>query len=1039
MASYQTVRFNQSVRKVLVREDSDGQKYVLLEDIRNAFIHFGENLELNGVPVPLLEDEHQERIAYYSSETIAVVPESQQASQGNGQRAKRPRSWDYEPEASEGSAIATHDMQYLVILEELHKMQRQHEESERRENENQRLMLAYQHRIIELQYQTRDMVSNLERKVQVVLTQTFELHEYSSPRLFIVLPEISYQGINPASILNSFATTKFRLFFLCECGPHTQPAGQFKTNHIHIAKHEGYEITRPTEFFRKYGPHVLRLLRAIKYGVSVAGMVVPSLPSLGSIDLPQSVADDLDERMAGVIHLLSVKPEAADVSIQETCSTDLGDRLLGMDTRGDILGREETFVPLEGADLRLLDSFVRKKDKERTLGNLFRTVDDHGHVRWICSDHHNSTYLQHHDQEFERAVNHSHGQYDKHHGTVSVVLSSDNAEAFMSAMKRARGLTELDVHLYDFGYSVLKNLGEALVATNISKLTLACSEYWDIDLMSLGKRKLRAILKIIVESKVRHFHFKFIKGLFRAPGIQVPKDLPAIRSLELTGICLKDDHSVLKEMLQACRNMSVLRLTETSLASRSISSVMDGLSTCYNLSALSLHGCELAAEHVEGLVRSLQPLGLLKELDLSNNILGDSGCSKIIDAVGVRLEKLSLFHTGFGDASVRALERAASAGQLKSLDIHDHVQELEDDGKESLIRLMGLVRFTEVVMPSTSGLSDEYWARVVQAMDISRLEHFELQGSKCGDLTADALATMLGSSGILTRLRIDLPLSTLDGAQKLVKALGERQFVRVSLSGSNLFHPNVANPGLANDLLGSASSFVTTLVLKSTNLTDAVAPYLAQALHEANQTRQLRFLDLRKNKMTQVGGTIVLHSLHHSTALQTLRMESESFGKIGSMGPAVQQLLETNRSLYRLSVSHANLHELTLGLCQNEKRLKSLEIHHVEMDKEDAACFGGFLRSHHSVLQRIVVKHVRIRNMNESLKQIYQALEENKAILDVVWDIDHGDTDGGILDAYTSRNRRMWRKSPFAKPSDLVLAGVDANTAIAIRRGGVFE
>ncbi|KAF9194094.1 hypothetical protein BGZ51_001073 [Haplosporangium sp. Z 767] len=456
MALCQTVRLNQSLKRVLVKEDSDGQKYVSLEDIRNACTYSDEDFEFNARLV-------SNRIAFFSDETEDIVSELQRVSRGNGHRARRPRIWDYESEVSENSATATHDMRYLVILEELHKMQRQHEESERRESENQRLTLAYQHQIIELQDQTRNM--------------TFELHEYSLSRLFIVLPKVDYQGINPVSILDSFTNTKFRLFFLCECGSHTHPAGQFKMNHIHIAKYEEYEITRPTEFFSKYGSHVLRLLRVIRYGVSVAGMVVPSLLSIGSIGLPQSVADDLDERMAGVIYLLGVRPEAADISIQDTRGTSLGHRLLGMDTRGGILGREKTFVPLEGADLHLLDSFVRKRDKECTLGNLSRTVDDHGHVCWSCSDHHNSTYLQHHDQEFERAANHNHGQYDKHHGTVSVVLSSGDAEAFMNTMKRARGLTELNIHLYDFGYSALKTLGEALMAINISKLTLTCREY----------------------------------------------------------------------------------------------------------------------------------------------------------------------------------------------------------------------------------------------------------------------------------------------------------------------------------------------------------------------------------------------------------------------------------------------------------------------------------------------------------------------------------------------------------------------------------
>jgi hypothetical protein len=40
---------------------------------------------------------------------------------------------------------------------------------------------------------------------------------------------------------------------------------------------------------------------------------------------------------------------------------------------------------LEGADLRQLETFLKNKDKDSVLGNLFRTVTTEGYVKWCAS------------------------------------------------------------------------------------------------------------------------------------------------------------------------------------------------------------------------------------------------------------------------------------------------------------------------------------------------------------------------------------------------------------------------------------------------------------------------------------------------------------------------------------------------------------------------------------------------------------------------------------------------------------------------------
>ncbi|OAQ36798.1 hypothetical protein K457DRAFT_12450 [Linnemannia elongata AG-77] len=106
----------------------------------------------------------------------------------------------------------------------------------------------------------------------------YEPREYPIPRLFIVLPD-SFKDWDP----RSFLMNRFRLYFLRECGDDCESGtghgstldqlsittmGSSTTipvkNSIHLTRHEGYELLRPTEFFDQYGPYVLGMLRILR-------------------------------------------------------------------------------------------------------------------------------------------------------------------------------------------------------------------------------------------------------------------------------------------------------------------------------------------------------------------------------------------------------------------------------------------------------------------------------------------------------------------------------------------------------------------------------------------------------------------------------------------------------------------------------------------------------------------------------------------------------------------------------------------------------
>ncbi|KAG0217342.1 hypothetical protein BGX31_000282, partial [Mortierella sp. GBA43] len=128
--------------------------------------------------------------------------------------------------------------------------------------EMRELMGDNQRQMVQMQQQALDRLVIIQSRVQAILTQTYELHEYPIPRLFIVLPKVT--RIREAA-LKPF-THQFRLYFLCECGGHTMSEASKTQHEIHLAKHEGYDLQKPSEFFEKYGNYVLAMMTVSSMG-----------------------------------------------------------------------------------------------------------------------------------------------------------------------------------------------------------------------------------------------------------------------------------------------------------------------------------------------------------------------------------------------------------------------------------------------------------------------------------------------------------------------------------------------------------------------------------------------------------------------------------------------------------------------------------------------------------------------------------------------------------------------------------------------------
>lgn len=70
---------------------------------------------------------------------------------------------------------------------------------------------------------------------------------------------------------------QFRSYILCEYGDHTTSENSNTQFEIHLVKHEGYDLDKPTEFFEKYGPYVLTQMYMDKYVTMATGSIAPTL------------------------------------------------------------------------------------------------------------------------------------------------------------------------------------------------------------------------------------------------------------------------------------------------------------------------------------------------------------------------------------------------------------------------------------------------------------------------------------------------------------------------------------------------------------------------------------------------------------------------------------------------------------------------------------------------------------------------------------------------------------------------------------------
>ncbi|KAI8596822.1 hypothetical protein EDD21DRAFT_236094, partial [Dissophora ornata] len=477
----------------------------------------------------------------------------------------------------------------------------------------------------ELAKQMNDRLILIQRKTEAILTQNYELLEYTIPRLFIVLPEMSTSW-DPKTMLR----TKFRLHFICECGEHTRASGSKIPHHLHLANHEGYVVNKPTEFFKKYGPFLTLMLEMIKVGTSIAGHVVPALASLKVVDILDSAQSTIDSVTSKVIEGVDYSLKYLEESrtlIQKSDGVDVdgNERMPQQDLATYFAGVEG----LEGADLRQLGSYLSTNSSDNLLGNLYRMTTNDGHVKWVCLHHYRAGYQEAHTQKLRDVVKLARGVFDEQLGSIKVTLNSSFAAAeFLEAISKAKaGIYDLDI---TFGWNCsrtdLEAFEKALKLSSVSILRLDLHRFQASIASNMFSTFTRyeILVRIIEHTNMKMIHIVLSKDFVKLSSLQ-PKRSSHLHKLSFEMTPRASDFQVLVKSLKTNYPLTTLNLENNSIGKEGALALSEALKTNTTLMTLTLGNNSIEREGALALSEALKTNTTLTTLDLKYNSIGNEG------------------------------------------------------------------------------------------------------------------------------------------------------------------------------------------------------------------------------------------------------------------------------------------------------------------------------------------------------------------------------------------------------------------------------
>lgn len=558
---------------------------------------------------------------------------------------------------------------YLVSVQQ---QQQRLQQEAIEELKRQKMMEEEQERARQMQQQALRLAA-IQNSSRELLLHKYELHEGSIPRLFIVLPKAT--GLCNHS--TKPIADQFRLYFLCECGTHTTYDDCKSPHEIHLAKHKGYDLDKPTEFFQKYGTYVLAMMYMIKHGAVATGMTVPPLADL-------KIPDDIADGPKRVKYIRNNIESLVDDTIDYLQAIN---PKTGSDAELNVGQLPFSKIePLKNADMLQLESHL----KGRVSGNMYRIANSDGHVKWVCLDHYLSSHQVSAVQQLRHIVKAHRGTYTEAVGRIEIKITCGiQAGKFYDALIEARVIQELRITI---GWSAtmfdLRMLANAVTMGNLLHLTMDGTYFIGpaIDVFYRNRR----FNPILTNSRLQSLHLKNFHNFFARVNDSALVPVPKLRMFAMDPEVPSNPKlfKSLNNFLDHCPSLAIIML--------------------------KLHDQYSITETTNDLLGKLHKLESLY-IDSSNiSLVAGISESKIQNTV-VKVKRLE----GLSKDDLKFIHQ----GHLTQLQIEHTPQEADEDGLVDALRLNPQLNLLEV------GCDGTRYLVVINLVVTTRAALLQKQGS----------------------------------------------------------------------------------------------------------------------------------------------------------------------------------------------------------------------------------------------------------------------------------------------------------------------
>ncbi|XP_051763882.1 NACHT, LRR and PYD domains-containing protein 12-like isoform X26 [Ctenopharyngodon idella] len=541
-------------------------------------------------------------------------------------------------------------------------------------------------------------------------------------------------------------------------------------------------------------------------------------------------------------------------------------------------------------------------------------------------------------------------------------ITAEGCAALASALRSNSHLRELDLTWNKIGDECLMLLSDGLKDPHCKLETL---KLFDCNITAEGCAALASALRSNSHLRELNLSGNIIGdgGLtLLSDGLKDPHC--KLEKLRLWGCNITAEGcAVLASALRSNSHLRELDLTDNKIGGGGLTLLSDGLKDPHcKLEKLRLEDCNITAEGCAALASALRSNSHLRELDLTDNIIGGGGLTLLSDGLKdphCKLEKLRL-----EDCNITAEGCAALASALRS---NSHLREL--DLTDNIIGGGGLTLLSD-------GLKDPHCK-----LEKLRLEDCNITAEGCAALASalrsnshlrelDLTDNIIGGGGLtllsdglkdphckLEKLRLEDCNITAEGCAALASALRSNSHLRELDLTDNI----IGGGGLTllSDGLKDPHCKLEKLRLSYCNITAEGCAALASALRSNSHLREL---DLTDNIIGGGGLTLLSDGLKDPHCkLEKLRL---SYCNITAEGCAVlASALRSNSHLRELNltdniIGDGGLTLLSDGLKDPHCKLEKLRLSYCNITAEGCAVLASALRSN---------SHLRELNLTDNI------------------------------------------------------------------------